>query len=246
MPPVRILLLFLGGIAAGFINVNAGGGSLITLPLLILFGLPAGIANGTNRVGVLCQNLVATLNFRRLGQRDFALGGKLGIPAVIGAVIGSLISLNISDAMLQSVLVVVLVMGLMVVLIPRRSNRGKDELRNLSLQMVFFFAIGLYGGFIQAGAGYLVIFSLSIVGGLSLKRTNSLKVIIMTIYLIPSLVVFIANGRVDWVPAIALAAGTGTGGWLGSTFSVKRGEGWIKAILAIAVLGMGGRLLGIY
>lgn len=246
MPPVRILLLFLGGIAAGFINVNAGGGSLITLPLLILFGLPASIANGTNRVGVLCQNIVAAINFRRLGQRDLELGGRLGIPAVLGAVIGSLISLNISDAMFQSVLIVVLVMGLMVVLIPRRSCGGKDELRNLSLQMVFFFVIGLYGGFIQAGAGYLVIFSLSIIGGLSLKRTNSLKVIIMTIYLIPSLGVFIANGRVDWAPAIALAAGTGAGGWLGSTFSVKRGEGWIKVILAVAVLGMGGRLLGFY
>lgn len=246
MEPLRVLLLFLGGLVAGFVNVSAGGGSLLTLPLLIFFGLPVGVANGTNRVGVLFQNIMATINFRRHGLRDFGQGGKLAITAVLGSVIGSYISLEIPDTLFQSILAAVMILGLLVVFNRKRPSAGSDTLSRPRLQLFLFFLIGVYGGVIQAGAGYLVIFSLTVLGGLSLRRTNSIKVIVMTLYLAPSLVIFAANGRVEWLPALILAAGTGTGGWLGSTFCIRRGDGWIRAVLAIALLGMAGRLIGFY
>jgi uncharacterized membrane protein YfcA len=247
MDPLRVLLLFLGGIAAGFVNVSAGGGSLLTIPLLILYGLPVGVANGTNRVGVLIQNIMAAINFRRHGMRDIGQGLKLGITAMLGAVIGSFIALEIPDSLFQAILAGVMVLGLLVVFRGQKLQSGGDGEAELPwLQLFLFFLIGIYGGFIQAGAGYLVIFSLTVLGGLSLKKTNSLKVIVISLYLAPSLVVYALNGRVEWLPALILAAGTGTGGWLGSTFCVKRGQGWIRVILAIAILGMAGRLAGFY
>jgi uncharacterized membrane protein YfcA len=246
MEPLRVLLLFLAGLAAGFVNVSAGGGSLLTLPLLIFFGLPVGVANGTNRVGILFQNIVAALNFRRHGHRDMRLGARLGITAMLGAVIGSYIALEIPDGLFKSILAAVMILGLLVVFRGKKTLSASPLLQRPRLQLLFFFLIGVYGGIIQAGAGYLVIFSLTVLGGLSLRRTNSIKVIVMTIYLAPSLLIFAANGRVEWLPALILAAGTGTGGWLGSTFCIKRSEGWIRIVLAVAMLGMAGRLIGLY
>jgi len=247
MKPLQAIILFLGGIAAGFINVSAGGGSLLTLPILIFAGLPVSVANGTNRVGVVIQNIMATINFRRHGMRDVGQGVKLGVSAMLGAVIGSFIALEIPDSLFQIILAAVMVLGLLVVF---RGQRGFDGTADIPshpwLQLFLFFLIGIYGGIIQAGAGYLVIFSLAIVGGLSLRKTNSLKVVVISLYLIPSLAVYAANGKVQWLPAVILAAGTGIGGWLGSTFCVRGGERWLRIILAVAILGMAGRLIGLY
>lgn len=250
MTPLNAILLFLAGIAAGFVNVSAGGGSFLTIPLLmILGGLPAAAANGTNRVAVLVQNLVAIRNFRRHGFRDIRQGMKLGISAMAGAVIGSFIALDIPGNVFRTVLSVIMVLALVTVLRPGRKNTQKDNpgnLRHPVLQIITFFFIGIYGGFIQAGTGYLIIFSLSVIGGLSLIKTNSLKIVIIATYLTPSLIIFIANGEVKWFPALILTAGTSLGGWFGSTFAIKKGDKWIRVILAVAILGMAAKMVGLF
>jgi uncharacterized membrane protein YfcA len=106
--------------------------------------------------------------------------------------------------------------------------------------------IGIYGGFIQAGVGYLLIFALNVVGGLTLVRTNSLKVIIIAAYMLPSLVVFVMGGKVDWLPGLTLTLGNSIGGWLGSHFTITKGDRWIKVVLIVAVVAMAGRLMGFY
>ncbi len=250
MTPLNAMLLFLAGIAAGFVNVNAGGGSFLTIPLLmILGGLPAAAANGTNRVAVLIQNLVAVRNFRKHGFKDIRQGLKLGISAMAGAVIGSFIALDIPEGTFRTVLSIIMVLALVTVLRPGRKNTQNDSsgiLRHPVLQIIAFFFIGIYGGFIQAGTGYLIIFSLSVIGGLSLVKTNSLKIIIIAAYLVPSLAVFIANGEVKWFPALILTAGTSLGGWFGSTFAIRKGDKWIRVILAVAILGMAAKMIGLF
>ncbi len=250
MTPLNAILLFLAGIVAGFMNVNAGGGSFLTIPLLmILGGLPATAANGTNRVAVLIQNLVATRNFRRHGFRDFKQGMKLGISAMVGAIIGSFIALDIPENIFRTILSIIMVLALVTVLRPGRKNPQKDHSGNPGhpvLQIIMFFFIGIYGGFIQAGTGYLIIFSLSVIGGLSLVKTNSLKIVIIAAYLVPSLAVFIANGEVKWLPALILTAGTSLGGWFGSTFAIRKGDKWIRIILAAAILGMAAKMAGLF
>lgn len=244
----KILITFTAGVIAGIVNVSAGGGSLLTLPALIFLGLPTAVANGTNRIGILCQNIVAAGNFRRHGFRDFRLAIKLGIPAAIGAVIGSMIAVDITDKLFKAILSGVMILAIIVILSRRTTpkNPASKKLKHPNLQYLMFFFIGFYGGFIQAGVGYLLIFSMFTVGGLSLLRTNNIKLIVTGIYLIPSLVVFAANDKIAWLPALILASGSSLGGWLGTTFAVKKGEKWIRIILTIAVVAMAGRLLGFY
>jgi len=250
MTVIGAILLFLAGTAAGFINVTAGGGSFLTIPLLILLGgLPATAANGTNRVAILLQNAVAVRNFRRHGFRDIRQGLKLGASAMVGAFIGSMTAQNIPESTFRTILSVVMVLALVIVLRRTKKDPGEvcsEQLKYPVLQVFLFFFIGIYGGFIQAGTGYLIIFSLSILGGLSLVKTNSLKIIIISAYLLPSLAVFIYNGEVRWLPAIVLAAGSSTGGWFGSTFAIKRGDKWIRVILAVAIAGMAAKLVGLF
>ena len=250
MTPINAILLFLAGIAAGFVNVNAGGGSFLTIPLLIILGgLPATAANASNRVAILLQNIIAVKNFRRHGFRDIRQGIKLGLSAMAGAVIGSMIALDIPDNVFRTILSVIMVLALVVILHTKRKNSTEqfaEQLRYPVLQIFMFFFIGIYGGFIQAGTGYLVICSLSIIGGLSLVKTNSLKIIIIAAYLVPSLLVFLLNGEIRWLPALVLAAGTSIGGWFGSTFAIRKGDKWIRIILAAAILVMAAKMIGLF
>lgn len=250
MTPINAIILFLAGIAAGFVNVNAGGGSFLTIPLLIILGgLPAISANASNRVAVLLQNIIAARNFRRHGFRDIRQGVKLGLSAMAGAVIGSFIALDVPEDVFRTILCAIMVLALAVILRTSRKKHTEscsEQLRHPLLQIFMFFFIGIYGGFIQAGTGYLVICSLSIIGGLSLVKTNSLKIIIIAAYLVPSLLVFLLNGEIRWLPALVLAAGTSIGGWFGSNFAIRKGDKWIRVILAAAILVMAAKMVRLF
>lgn len=238
------LLLLLAGTFAGFMNVTAGGGSLITLPLLILTGMDPITANGTNRIAVLLQNLLATGNFRRHGRRDIRQGLLLGLAAVPGAVAGALTAVSLPEGVFRSILAAAIMLGLAVVIFHHPKRCCGTRIRNLGLQALIFVFIGFYGGLIQAGTGYLIIFSLTLLGGLDLSATNSLKVIVIAVYLVPSIAVFAYGGHIDPVPGLFLAAGNGLGGILGSSFSQKAGTAWIKVVLAVALTAMAAKLVG--
>jgi len=244
------LLIFLSGVAAGFLNVTAGGGSFITLPLLILLGgLPAAVANGTNRIAILSQNLIAISRFRASGYRDIRQGLGLAVSAVAGAVLGSILAQDFPERTFRLVLGGIMVLALLPVLRkPSAAERteGVEELRHPRLQIPIFFVIGAFGGFIQAGTGYLIIAALSTLGGLSLVRTNSLKLVIIAAYILPSILVFLVNGNVRWLPALILTGGCSIGGWLGAAFAIRKGDRWIRFVLLGAVLGLAGKLLGLY
>lgn len=249
MTPLFALLLFGAGVAAGFINVVAGGGSLLTLPLLIVFGLPPSVANGTNRVAIVAQNVVAVARFRRGGIDDLRQGLRLSFPAVVGAVIGSQLAVFTPEEWFKKILAGVMLIVLASLVRGRRSSPldpTEETLRYRRWQWPMMLVVGLYGGYIQAGVGYLLLFALSVVGGLSLVRSNSLKVIVVGAYMVPSLVVFLAHGKVAWVPALALTAGNALGGWLGSAFTIKKGDRWIRWVLVAAILALVGKLLGLF
>jgi uncharacterized protein len=244
------LLIFLSGVAAGFVNVIAGGGSFLTLPLLMLLGgLPAAAANGTNRIAILVQNLIAIRRFRASGFRDVRQGLGLAVSAVAGSLLGSVLAQDIPEQSFRFVLGGIMVLALLPVLgrpgTPARSG-GAGELRHPRLQVPIFFLIGAFGGFIQAGTGYLIIAALSTLGGLSLVRTNSLKLVIIAAYILPSILVFLVNGNVQWMPAMILTGGCSIGGWLGASFALTKGDRWIRYVLLAAVLALAGKLIGLY
>ena len=232
------LLLLGAGVLAGFINVTAGGGSLLTLPVLIFAGMPPVVANGTNRIAVLIQNIFAAGNFRRHGRRDLRDGLLLGLAAVPGAVAGALVAVDLPDSAFKWILSGAILLGLSVVFFHKQPVSEGSRIKRKWLQAVLFLFIGFYGGLIQAGTGYLIIFSLTLVGGLSLAKTNSVKAVIIAVYLVPSIMIFAKNGNIQIIPGLVLASGNSIGGILGSNFSQKMNPKWIKAILAVALTGM--------
>ncbi|MFW6281009.1 MAG: sulfite exporter TauE/SafE family protein [Halanaerobium sp.] len=246
----NILLILAAGTAGGFINTMAGGGSIITLPLLIFLGLPSAVANGTNRIALMVENLTAVSNFKSRGYSNFSLSIKLGIPAVAGSIIGSRLAINLPDELFNQILAVVMfiMLGLILWNPTEKFTVVKENLsfkRQLAASTAFFF-VGIYGGFVQAGVGIIIIAALSIITGLSLIKINSIKVLVVAIYMLSSLLVFILNDKVNWTIGLTLAIGNGFGAWLASTLAVQKGDKLIKIILSFAVIMMALNLLGIF
>jgi len=244
-----ILIILFTGIAAGFINVNAGGGSFITLPVLIFTGLPVAVANGTNRIALAAANIIAVRNFKKSGYFDWKLAIFLAVPATIGAVAGSFISINLPDKLYNTLLAIVIIIVILFVIInPSRFIKAPPALSKSRKAAGFFIflALGLYGGVIQAGIGFLLITSLFFLTGYSLMKINSLKVLIVLIYMAFSLAVFIISGNVNWIYALVLSAGNGTGAFLGIRFAIKHGDKWIRIIMIVASLLMALKLLNVY
>ncbi|HEX7066489.1 MAG TPA: sulfite exporter TauE/SafE family protein [Bacillales bacterium] len=246
----NILLILAAGTAAGFINAMAGGGSLLTMPVLIFLGLPSATANGTNRIALLVQNLIGIWNFRSKGFFDWKLGLLLSIPAVIGSLVGASFAVSIPDGLFNKILaVVMIVIVIFVVWQPHKKMANTEKPattgRKIAASIVFFF-VGLYGGFIQAGIGFLMIASMSFIFGMSLVRVNAFKLFVAGLYIFASFFIFVIHGEVNWLLGFILAAGNGIGVWIGSHFAVSKGDKWIRIVLVIAVVLMAGKLFGVY
>jgi len=247
MDAVKLLLIFFAGIGAGFINVFAGGGSFLTIPLLIFMGMPSAVANGTNRLAVLAQCALGVERFRRKGIFNYKLGLLVAFPSVTGAVIGSFIAVNLPDHIFNKVLAAVMIFVLISILRKSPENnvsvkKEPNTRRKIILAAAFFF-VGLYGGIIQAGVGIVIIAILSFMTDLSLVKINSLKLFIIAFYMIFSVAVFASGGKIEWAPGLVLAAGSVIGAWLGVNLAVKKGDRFIRAILAVVIPAIAVKLL---
>ena len=238
--------LMLVGVVAGFLNVLAGGGSLLTLPLLIFFGLPAATANGTNRVAIFCQNIFAISGFKRQGVFPIGLALLCMPPALIGSYIGANLAINVDEVLFRRLLALIMVVVLVfMVLDPMKRFRVQAmpmTPTRVAVLIVSFFGVGIYGGFVQAGVGFLIITAL-LVHGLDLVRINSVKVLVIFAFTAVALGVFVLHGQVDYVLGLALAAGNSLGGWIATHFAVKKGHDWIKRFVVVTVLIFALRLL---
>lgn len=245
----HVPLLFSAGLVAGIVNTLAGGGSMLTLPALIFIGLPPSLANGTNRVAVLIQCITATAGFHTSGVSRFRFALLLSVPAIVGAVIGAQISVELPDWLFQKVIAfVLLAMVALVVWSPTSPNAssGTPEGSRKTLSIITFFFIGMYGGFIQVGVGYPMTAALTLLCGFDLILTASVKVFMVALFTAAALFVFIVNGEVDWSYALVLSMGNGLGGWLGTKIALKKGEKWIKIILAVSVVFMALKLMNLF
>jgi uncharacterized membrane protein YfcA len=236
------------GFVSGFINTLAGSGSLITLPLLIFIGLPPTVANGTNRVGILLQNVVGVTSFQRQGVLDLKRGLWLALPAVIGAVIGARIAVDLDEETMRHTIGALMVIMLVVVLVrPKRWLEGRPDLtgkRPTWLQMLIFFGIGVYGGFIQAGVGIFLLAGLALSAGFDLVRGNAVKVLIILCFTIFALIVFVLNDQVVWEVGLLLGVGTMLGAWVASRMAVRRGAVFVRWLLIAVLVVSAAVLLG--
>lgn len=241
------VLIPLGGLVAGYINTLAGSGSLLTLPLLIYAGgLAPTIANGTNRVAVLAASAVATRGFALQKRIDWGHSPWLVLPAVAGAILGAQIAVDIDERAMK--LAIVMLMGVMLVVILVRPTRwlqgaGESAQRGHWWQVPVFFAVGVYGGFIQAGVGIFLLASLVLAGGYDLVRANGMKVLIVLCFTVFALGVFAFHNQVHWPLGLLLAAGNMAGAQLATKTAARRGAGFVRWVLVIIVILAAGKML---
>lgn len=237
------LLLFGVGGVAGTVNVIAGGGSFLTLPVMIFLGLPPTVANGTNRIAILVQNAGAVWGFHRyrLVERRWV---RLAVgPVLLGALLGAWGAVEIGEeAFRRALAALMVVISVWALWSGRGSSAGArgstldaDGTRRRLALGAGFFAVGLYGGFVQAGAGFLIL-AVASAGGLDLVRGNALKVLIVLCYTPLALGIFSVAGKVDWAAGAALAAGNLGGGLLGVRLTVLKGHAWVRRVVTAAIV----------
>lgn len=240
-----ILLLVLGGLAAGVVNTLAGAGSLLTVPLLVLAGVPGNVANGSNRVGLLASNTTAAVAFHRLGVSSLSGISPVLVPVAVGSLVGALLVAQLADETFERAFGVLMVPLLLLSLRPPVVKSADGRVWSGPFTVLVFLAVGLYGGAFQAGIGLLLMVALSR-SGMDLVVANSIKVVVIMVVTVAALPVFIIGGRVDWGPALVLAAGFALGGALGARLTVTRGVQLIRPVMIAAVLVLAGRLLGLF
>jgi uncharacterized membrane protein YfcA len=241
------IILFLVGLVAGTLNVIAGGGSLLSLPVMIFLGLPPTVANGTNRVAILIQNIGASWSFHRRGlvSREWLL---LAVPpAVLGAVLGTVAAVHIGELEFQRVLAVILVAAALwsiwnpIELQAEGNAQLPEGIRRWAF-IAAFFLIGVYGGFIQAGIGFILL-AVTSAAGFNMIRGNALKVTVVLAFTPLALVLFAWSGKVDWAMGFALAAGNFLGGLAGVHLQILKGHKWVRGVVTLTIVIFAVRLL---
>ena len=241
---VEAIIIFSGGVFAGFINSMAGGGSLLTVPLLSLAGVEGLLANGTNRVAVLIQNASSGYGFARHGFGSKKETLQVLLPTLVGGLVGASIVSQIDDALFERIFGVLMI-PLLALSIWKPKSDAETEPWPLWMTALVFFGVGVYAGAIQAGVGIILLLVLSR-AGYDLVKANAIKTFVILGVSMVAVVIFVAQGQVRWAPAIVLAAGMAAGGYVGSQLAVSGGEKIIKPVLVVSVLVLAGRMIGLY
>jgi len=247
LPVLDALLLVLGGLAAGFLNVVAGGGSLITMPLLIFVGLPATSAIGTIRLAILVQSMTATIRYHRSGVIDWQALPPLLLPICSGTLTGALLATQIDNTSFHALVgwVTLAAGALVAVDINKLLQREHQELTRTRQFMLFvsLILVGFYAGLIQAGVGYLFLAALVIGAQFTLVQANVMKVVLVLCLTPITLLVFGLSSQIHLGYALMLTIGQALGAYAGVTVNLRKGASVIRPLLAIVVVAAALKLL---
>ncbi len=241
------IILVLVGLFAGILNTLAGGGSLISLPILIFMGLPPSVANGTNRIAVLVQGVANVAGYKSKGMEvSSRFIWFLSGTAIVGTLIGSKLAVDIEEQLFNRILAgVMFAMVLLMIFQPKIALTGITERISGKYSIwgaVAFFFIGIYGGFIQAGTGIFMLMALSSINRLTLMKSNVIKAVVMFAYTCAAVIFFGLSGKLNWEIGLTLASGQALGGWLTSRWSVDKGDGIVKILMIVVITAMSVKL----
>ena len=235
----EIVLLLLSGVLVGVINTLGGGGSVITMSLFMAMGMPIGLANGTNRIAVLLQNLSATVSFLRKGMLHIKSGLLLSIPAILGNILGAMVATEVSEAVFKVCLSVVLVVILIYLVLGKDNEQvtGGHGLKIKWWHYIWFFIIGFYGGYIYIGLGFLILAITIWTMNLDIVTANVIKGFVIFLSTPFALAVFIYNGQVEWIAGLLHGAGNIVGAVMASHWAMSWGVKFVRWFtLAIIVV----------
>lgn len=237
--PWEYPLLIVVGLIVGFINTMAGGGSLLTLPILIFLGLPSSVANGTNRIAIMMTAFSANMGFKSKGISTFPFSAYTGSCALVGSIIGAHIAIDLNDEAFNKILSIIMIIVILIIVFKPKIISDKLSVRltgkHLRISCIVFFFVGVYGGFVNAGIGFVIMLFLHFYNRMNLVRVNATKVVIVLVYTLGAFLTFVFNDLVDYSYGFCLAIGAVIGGWNASRFAVKKGEKVIKIFLVISV-----------
>ena len=225
-----IILLIASGILVGIINTLAGGGTVLTISIFTAMGLPITMANGTNRIAVVLQNLTASLTFIRKRMLDVKAGLLLSIPTIIGNIAGSMLATQLDEWIFKLCLGVVLTV-ILIYMIFDRHNHAMPAGHSLKLNLwhyLWFFLIGLYGGYIYIGLGYVVLAITIWTMRLDLVTANILKGFVIFVSSPFSMLVFMYNGQVDYAFGLLHGLGNIIGAFLASHYAIGWGVKFVR------------------
>ena len=233
-----ILQTFLVGLVAGFINILAAGGSAISVPFLIFLGLEPGIANGTNRVPILCQCFSACLAYRKKVSINYKKAFLYGLLMIPGSLAGVWMVAQVPSKTLQHILAVVVGIVALLTLLP--SKKAKTTTKpSKKKELLFYFSLillSLYGGFLQIGLGFIFIAIFRYFTNASFVEISSYKAFVILIYFIPLIFAFESKSLIHWPSALYMSAGNISGAWIASKLAIAKGDRIIKFALAFALV----------
>jgi len=235
-----IIALICSGVIVGFINTLAGGGTIISLSLLMFLGLPPTVANGTNRIAVLFQNTIAVANFKRNKTLETKKGLILSIPTIIGSLVGASIAVQVNENIFKMLIAIVMVCLLFVILFYSKQWLKGDEIKfNRKpnwLTYTIYLIIGLYGGFMHVGVGYIIMTSLVLHNGFNIIKANAVKNLMVLLYIPFTLAIFVWKGQVAWGYGLIHAIGNIIGAFLASKYAIKWGAEFVRWIVITIIV----------
>lgn len=242
----QILVLTLVGIMAGWLNVMAGGGSLLSVPVMLFMDIPAPVANGTNRIAILAQNITAVYTFFRKGFSDFKLSLSLSLMASVGAVGGAWVGVQLEGVWFNRLLAAVMVIVMISMATGKKIAHKADveeHPQKIVLGHLLMIAAGFWGGMIQIGVGFILMPILHRVMGFGLVRVNMYKVFIVLSYTIVALTIFASQLQLMWWAGLSLAVGNSIGGWYGAHTTIHKGDVWIRRVFFVTLIAFVIKLL---
>ncbi len=247
---VEIVALITAGLLVGFINTLAGGGSIISMSVLMMLGLPAPVANGTNRISITIQTLTATTCFKKQNVLETKKAVYLAIPAILGSLVGAWFAVDIREDIFEKAIgVVMLIMLVFIFYKPEKYIYGRKEISDKPLNwktyFIFFF-IGIYGGFIHMGVGYFLLAGIVGSAGFDLIKANAIKVFIVLAYAPITLIVFMLYNEINWKYGLIMSIGAVIGALIASRLAVKKGVSFVKWVIVVVILVTSADMFGIY
>ena len=231
-----IFLLVIVGLIAGAINTLAGGGSNLTLPILMVMGMPPEIANATNRVGVALQSLAGALGFRANDKLPLDDLGPIMVPTLAGGLFGAVAASYAPSWILKPLLLgTMLTMALIILIRPAvvcpPEGTTPHKVKEQPSSWWWLTLAGFYGGFVQAGVGFILLGALAGALRYDLVRANALKLVCSLAFTLVALGIFVARDQVLWLPGLMLACGTIVGAHLAVKFALVAKQKTLKWFL---------------
>ena len=245
-----LIAIFGAGLGAGFINVIVGSGTLITFPVLLMFGYPALTANMSSNLGLIAGNFSGVYGYRREIAHLKPLVKKLLPASLLGGVTGALLLLVLPSSVFDFAVPILILIGIiMVVISPMVQKRTAAKLKAAggaghhdslamarpALTFLTVAALGLYGGYFGAAQGVLMVGSLGMLLTVSLQSLNALKNALVAGVNVVSAIIFVlfAGDLIDWTVVLLLAAGAALGGLLGAKVGRSLPPSVLRAVIVV-------------